>query len=84
MFRANLPGESLPNQPLLELIGDHRVLLENHRGVVCYGNCEIKVRVGYGIVSVQGIGLQLAHMTRQQLIISGRIDGVSIIRGCEK
>ena len=80
IFQADLPGESLPNQPILELIGEQRVLLENHNGVISYDESEIKVRVRYGIVSVSGSELRLANMTRQQLIIRGRIDGIAIIR----
>ena len=80
ILQADLPGESLPNQPILELIGEQRVLLENHNGVISYDESEIKVRVGYGIVSVSGAELRLANMTRQQLIIRGRIDGIAIIR----
>lgn len=82
VIQADLPGESLPNQPLLEIMGDNRVLLENHLGVICYGDCEIKVRVKYGAISVRGKELQLTNMTRQQLIIIGRIDSVSIVRDC--
>ena len=81
LFRADLPGESLPNQPLIELIGDRRVLIENHLGVICYGNCDIKVSVRYGTICIQGSGLQLVNMTHQQLIVTGQIDSVSIKRG---
>ena len=31
--QTDLPGENLPLQPLVEICGNHRVLVENHRGV---------------------------------------------------
>ena len=45
---ADLPGEAMPGQPLVELAGDRRVLIENHNGVTEYGRERISVRVRYG------------------------------------
>ncbi len=78
---ADLPGESMPGQTLVELAGDGRVLVENHCGVIAYGSSEICVKVRYGVLSVRGSGLKLARMTKEQLVIIGRIDCVSIHRG---
>lgn len=77
---ADLPGETLPMVPVVELAGDRRVLIENHGGVTEYGTCRIRVRVRYGQVCVTGENLQLSRMTKEQLVISGRIDGISVIR----
>ena len=77
---ADLSGEPLPLQPLVELAGDRRVLIENHRGVVQYSREKICVKVRYGTVAVTGCGLELSRMTREQLVISGRIDGICLIR----
>ena len=38
------------------------------------------MKVKYGCISVCGCGLQLLRMTREQLIIRGRIDAVSLHR----
>lgn len=70
----------LPGIPLVEISDDRRVLIEHHRGVVTYGSCEICVRVRYGIISVIGTGLNLARMTRDQLVICGCIDAVRLLR----
>ena len=77
---ADLPGEPVPGAPLVEIAGDKRVLIENHKGVVGYGNTEICVKVKYGTLQVKGCGLMLARMTKQQLIITGRIDSVTLCR----
>ncbi len=78
---ADLPAEPLPGQPLVELAGDRRVLIENHRGVTEYGREQIRVRVRYGQILVCGGGMELARMTKEQLVIAGRIDSVTLIRG---
>lgn len=76
----DLPSEPMPGQPLVEVSGDCRVLIENHRGVTQYGRERICVKVKYGQVAVQGCGLELARMTKEQLIICGRIDSVTLLR----
>lgn len=76
----DLPGEPLPGQPLVELAGDRRLLIEHHRGVTQYSQEEICVKVSYGHVQVRGCGLELSRMTREQLVISGRIDCVTLLR----
>ena len=78
---VDLPGEAIPGQPLIEIAGEGRVLIENHQGVIRYGETEICLRVSYGVVKVIGCGLRLLQMTRQQVIICGRIDGVELCRG---
>lgn len=70
--------EPLPGVPLVEISGQGRVLIENHRGVCGYGGDLICVRVNYGLIAVRGCDLELARMTRQQLVITGKIHSVSL------
>lgn len=77
---ADLQGELMPGQPLVELFGDRRVLIEHHGGVTEYGREKIQVRVKYGFLCICGGCLELARMTAEQLVITGRIDTVTLIR----
>ena len=76
----DLPGEVLPGQPLVELLGDGRVLIENDRGVTEYGNDRIAIQVCYGHIVVIGQKLELVRMCKEQLIILGRIESVTLCR----
>lgn len=76
----DLPSQPLPGLPLVEISGDKRVLIENHRGVTQYGRDKICVKVKSGQIMVQGCDLEMARMTRDQLVICGRIDCVSFLR----
>ncbi len=78
--RLDLPGETYPGQVLVEIAGNNRVLIEGHRGVREYSLQRIGIRVSYGLVEVSGKGLQLRHMTRDQLVISGTIETVTLKR----
>jgi len=81
MQRLPIHDEVLPGQTVVELLGDCRVLIEHHRGVTEYGTSRIQVRVKFGMVSVCGEGLELCRMTGNQLVITGRIDSISLFRG---
>ena len=70
--------EIMPGQPIIEIAGNSRVLIENHSGVMGYSAERILIKVNYGCVSVCGCGLELLKMTREQLVIRGRINGVSL------
>lgn len=76
-----LETEVAPLQPVIELFGNERVLIENHHGVCKYSCEEISVRMKYGILTVRGAGLNIAVMTKQRLVICGKIRGISI---CER
>ena len=78
--RADLSGEPIPGCPLVEIAGDHRVLVENHFGICGYCGEQISVKVKFGIIRVGGSGLELVRMTKEQLIISGRIHQISLER----
>lgn len=76
--------ELFPSVPIVELAGSHRVLVENHLGVTQYSTEKIGIKMKYGQMQISGCGLMLAHMTRVKLIITGRIDGICLMRGDEK
>lgn len=78
--RAELETEPMPAQPIIEVAGDRRVLVENHGGVRAYSSERILINVSFGMVCVCGCGLELIRMTKEQLVVRGRIDSVSLQR----
>lgn len=66
--------------PLVELAGEHRVLVENHHGVVVYEPFEIRVRVQYGYLLITGCKLRLVQMTKEKLVILGDIESICLQR----
>lgn len=77
---ADLQGEIIPGQPLVEIFGERRVLIEHHGGVTQYSREQIRIKMSYGHLCVSGSCLELARMCADQLIITGHIDSVSMIR----
>ena len=54
--RAELETEPMPAQPIVEIAGDQRVLVENHRGIIAYSTEKILVNVAFGAVCICGCG----------------------------
>lgn len=65
---------------LVEIAGDCRVLVEQHRGVLEYDPSKICIQATYGCVIVCGQGMCLAQMTNATLVISGKILSVTMQR----
>ena len=72
--------EPVPGLPLVEITGLNRVLIENHRGICCYDREKIRIRVKFGEITVTGCGLELAHMSRERVAITGQIASVELHR----
>lgn len=81
---SDLTGEPLAGQPLVELCGTDRLLVENHRGLLEYTRELIRVRVCFGEICVLGQEMHLANMTRPQLVICGKIQQVSLCRRSDR
>ena len=78
--KTDLSDECIPGKPVIELLGDCRVLVENHIGILEYGWDRIGIRVCYGVITVVGRNLQLRRMSGGKLLVEGKIDGIEVKR----
>ena len=74
----DLPANALAGVPRVELVGDGELRMENHRGILAYGEEEIRISGGSYTVRVTGQSLQLRTMSPLALLITGRIRAVSL------
>ena len=74
----DLPADVVAGLPRVELLGDHQLRMENHRGILAYGTDEIHISGGKLIVKVRGSGLTLRAMNASELLITGEIAGVDL------
>lgn len=73
----DLPTHALANLPHVELFGDTELRVENHRGILSYASEEIHISGGAYLLKIQGESLDLRTMTGVELLITGRISGIS-------
>ncbi len=74
-------NEPNPVQPIVEVCGDRRVLIEHYFGVTEYGLQRICVAVKFGYIQICGNQLRLRKMQQHTLVVTGLIDSILIIRG---
>lgn len=74
----DLPADVVAGLPRVELVGDREVRMENHRGILAYGEEEIHISGGLFVIKVVGEGLKLRSMTGLELLITGRIAAIQI------
>ena len=77
-----LAEESFPGQSIVEILGENRVLIENHGGVKGYSRQCVIIRVRFGEIHVSGDCLQLLRMSKERLVVSGVVHQVSLKRRC--
>ncbi len=74
----DLPSVALAGLPLLELVADKELRMENHKGILAYSDLEIHISAGTMIYKIQGTNLEIRSMTPLELVISGIITGISL------
>lgn len=74
----DLPADAVAGVPRLELVGTRELRMENHKGILAYGDQEIQVSGGVFLIQIRGSGLELRAMTGLELLITGRIDSIQL------
>ena len=74
----DLPADAVAGVPRLELVGTRELRMENHKGILAYGDQEIQVSGGVFLIQIRGSGLELRAMTGLELLITGHITGVQL------
>ena len=80
---STIGGSAVPGVPLIEIVADQRVLIENHQGIYLYSREQICIQTKCGMIRVDGKGLFLETISKEQLTIIGKINGVSLCQGEE-
>jgi len=77
--KFDLPAEAVAGDPRVTVTGNRRVLLENHKGLMEYGENQIGVNCGKTILKIKGEKLEIRAMNSQELLITGIILGIDYI-----
>ena len=72
----DLPADVVAGLPRLEMVGDRQLYLERHAGILAFGEEQIDVNTGRGVLRIRGEKLTLVAMTAEELRLGGRIAAV--------
>jgi len=73
-----LPAELVPGVPKLTLSGGSEALIENHGGLKSYSRDLIEVRGRNLLLQIRGEDLELAAMTKTELVLRGIIVAIEL------
>ena len=77
--RFDLPADAVAGLPKLTITGKARVVIENHKGLLEYGEHMIEVNGGRVRIRINGTELELRAMNQDDLVITGQISSVEFI-----
>lgn len=71
-----VPSEITSQIPKLTNLGFKKMMIENYKNILEYQDFFIRVNTSIGIININGFGMKMGEMTKDDIIIEGDIDSV--------
>mgnify|MGYP005839027093 FL=1 len=75
----DLPPDVILDLPKLTLLGDSRLTLENHRGLLEYNPELVRLSTDHGEIRIEGRELVVRSILREEILLSGRIHAIVLV-----
>ncbi len=75
---AGLPQDLDPHRFFVQWVGGAECLIEQHRGIVCFGKDRIRFLTEQGTLCVEGEDLELLQLSEARAVVRGPICSVSV------
>ncbi len=72
-----LPQDIIMDVAKVTIIGTNQVTIENHKGIIEYGENQIRINIGSGILILDGKHLAIKAILQEEITIMGEISGIS-------
>ncbi|MCO8194012.1 MULTISPECIES: sporulation protein YqfC [unclassified Anaerofustis] len=74
-----LPEDILLEKLNIEILGNEKINIINHKGIIYYSSENIRINSTSGLLSIKGKDLLLSTLISEELIIEGEIDSIEYI-----
>ena len=75
---SGVPKDVAMGIPILTILGDIEISLENYSGIIEYTDYLIRIRTKTGQIIVTGSKLQIDYYTNDEMKIHGKIDSIEL------
>lgn len=75
--KLGLPTDVLLDIPKIIVTGNNEITIENHKGIVAFGEDEIKLNTSLGSISIKGKSLEILFIGGSTIILEGKFKGIS-------
>jgi len=75
--KLDLPRDIILNMPKIIVTGDNEIIIENHKGVVLFGENQVRVNSGVGLISIYGSRFEILFMGGSTITIGGKFKSIA-------
>lgn len=75
--KLDLPRDIILNMPKITVTGDNEIIIENHKGVVLFGENQVKINSGVGLISIYGSRFEILFMGGSTITIGGKFKSIA-------
>ncbi len=72
-----LPKDIVLDVAKITLIGSNNVTVENHKGIIEYNDDQIRINTGSGVLTINGLKLNIKSILQEEITITGEIHCIS-------
>lgn len=76
---SGMPKDVIMGAPILTVIGQMELLLENYRGILEYTECIIRIQTRIGQIRILGKNLQIEYYTNDEMKITGKVTEIKYV-----
>lgn len=76
----DVPKEATTNIPIITLLGNKDITIENFDGIIEYGPSLIRLSTRCGTLAIEGENLEARSMTSENIKIIGQIKAVAFLK----
>lgn len=74
-----LSKEIMLNLPLISLVGQEEVTIENYKGILEYGEETVRIGTAAGVLRLTGRSLCLKQLSAECMIVTGKIESLTFL-----
>lgn len=78
--KLDLPREVVLDLPLISMTGREEMTIENHKGLMEYGEEKIRIATKVGSLCVSGESLRLKRLSAECIVIGGQLEKLEFLR----
>lgn len=74
--KLDLPREMILDLPKVTVISNSEISIENHKGVIFFGESQIKIRTSIGVVNISGGNFEIIFVGGSTIALSGKFKSI--------
>lgn len=69
----DLPSAVVLNKPIITVVGNSKINIENFKNILEYSNSIIKITTSCGVFKIEGKNLFLKEISKEKIFVNGNI-----------